>query len=174
MVDCERAVEEAVRFICGGHDTARVKRLLLRRTTHSEKQILLVAQRLAMTEPLSETERLKLSDRLFETVFDPPQRSRGGDDLALSFRDMYLSDTVQHLIDEFGLAATRSAATRDKSGNESACSIVAKACARIGCNFSEDAIEKMCRHGRKHWKEHATTVGSESPFVSDDDPKQLK
>ena len=81
-------------------------------------RILLVAQRLAMTEPLSETERLKLSDRLFETVFDPPQRSRGGDDLALSFRDMYLSDTVQHLIDEFGLAATRSAATRDKSGNE--------------------------------------------------------
>jgi hypothetical protein len=62
-------------------------------------------------------------------------------------RDIYIAETVDGIVGR-GFPATRNEATRAKErrgapANQSACSIVAKALARIGAHVEERSIEKI-------------------------------
>jgi integrase len=72
-----------------------------------------------------------------------PDRGRGGDTFNNLARDVAIVMSVNLASTRLGLSDTRSDATRQKGGRESACSIVAEACCRLGMNLSEDAINKI-------------------------------
>jgi hypothetical protein len=76
-----------------------------------------------------------------------PSRKRGNDKFTHATRDITIANTITLVCRDFGLRPTRSRATRDKDGPESACSIVTKALSRLGIYMSEDAVEKIWRQG---------------------------
>jgi hypothetical protein len=76
--------------------------------------------------------------------------SRGYDNVE---RDQVIAHTVRYIVDVTGLRPTRSQALRDKGGNESGCSIVARALGLVGVNLSEKGVEKV-------WSERKETTAS--------------
>jgi hypothetical protein len=68
-------------------------------------------------------------------------------------RDQIIAYTVRFIVDVTGLRPYRNEATRSKEGNQSGCSIVARALKLIGVDLSEAGVEKV-------WSEKKGATGA--------------
>jgi hypothetical protein len=78
-----------------------------------------------------------------------PRRKHGPSRGDRTARNIAIAGAVALIEDEYGFAATRNRASRDKNGANSACSIVTEALSMLGVNLSEDAVEKIWLDSRR-------------------------
>ncbi len=80
-----------------------------------------------------------------------PERRRGGDPFAYKTRDLIIVHAIAEVSKAFGYNPTRSRASKDKAGTDSACSIVMEALRQVGVNMSEEAVERIWNHRNSLW-----------------------
>jgi hypothetical protein len=115
--------------------------LYLGRVDYRAAAILRLAEAARSCEPMPMPECEKLLRVAMNTK---PRRKRGTDPFTYVFRNILIAGAVRHVCKKFELPPTRNRATRDR---ESGCSIVARACSRLGHDIAEDTLDTIWRQG---------------------------
>jgi hypothetical protein len=145
--------EAAIAFAC---ERLAILPQLMKLDTRGIATILLAMGALGRTpKPLT----AEAADRLVSVAMgNTCKRRRGTDAPVYARRDVFIIHLVDEISQNFGFSPTRNLATADVGQVESACSIVAEACTRLGIkNLGETAVAKIWQK-RKEYKRFSDSL----------------
>jgi hypothetical protein len=140
-----------------------------------EAEIVQAARLINRGEPLPDLLRPKVIAFLFHKG---PRKKSGPDPMNLFTRDAAIVGLIKSIVQDYGLTATRSEASIDKS--DSAASIVAKALRELGMKIPERVVNKIYqKFNSKKMREaieeiqHSVTVATKKDMQFSNDPPLL-